>query len=136
MAQQTFKSAKKRYWRAFVPIMIMYLVATLAGSFYLGTFDVEPTWLQATIALACSLPMVFFLYVQIRYFLETDEYDRLIQLKGFAIGAAITVSAIFLLGFLQMFHVIDRIEVFWFGPAFFVAYGLSTYAIGGRRCLL
>lgn len=136
MAQQTFKSAKRRYWRAFVPIMALYLVATLAGSAFLLTFEVEPTWLQATIALACTLPMVFFLFVQIRYFLETDEYDRIIQLKGFAIGAAITVSVIFLVGFLQMFHVIDRIEVFWFGPAFFVAYGLSTYAIGGRQCLL
>jgi len=135
MTQQTYKSAKKRYWRAFVPIMILYLIATLAGSAFLQTFDVEPTWLQATIALACTLPMVYYLFVQIRYFLETDEYDRLIQLKGFAIGAAITVSVIFLFGFLQMFHVIDRIEVFWFGPAFFVAYGLSTYALGGRQCL-
>lgn len=135
MAQQTFKSAKRRYWRAFVPIMIVYLIATLAGSFYLRTFDVEPTWLQATIAIACTLPMLYFLFIQIRYVLETDEYDRLMQLKGFAIGAGITVGAIFLLGFLQMFHVIDRVEVFWFGPGFFIAYGLSTYAIGGRPML-
>ncbi len=135
MTQQTFKSASKRYWRAFIPTMIVYLIATLAGSYYLNTFEVEPTWLQATIAVACTLPMVLFLYIQVRYFLETDEYNRSIQLKGFAIGAAITVSAIFLIGFLQMFHVLDRVEVFWFGPAFFVAYGLSTYCLGGRQLL-
>nr|WP_070960653.1 hypothetical protein [Hyphomonas sp. Mor2] len=133
MTQQTFKSAYKRYWRAFVPIMAVYLIAILAGSFYLKTFEVEPVWLQATVAVASTLPMLLFLFIQIRYFLETDEYNRLVQLKGFAIGSAITVGAIFLFGFLQMFHVIDRVEVFWFGPAFFVAYGLSTAALGGRH---
>lgn len=135
MSQQTYKSAAKRYWRAFVPVMIVYLIATLAGSFYLKTFDVEPTWLQATIAICCTIPMVVFLAIQIRYFLETDEYNRMIQLKGFAIGAAITVSGIFLIGFLQMFDVVEHVEVFWFGPFFFVAYGLSTYLLGGRQCL-
>ena len=44
-------------------------------------------------------------------------------------------GAIFLIGFLQMFHVIDRVEVFWFGPAFFIAYGISTYLLGGRQLL-
>ena len=135
MAQQTFKSASRRYWRAFVPIMIVYLIATLAGSFYLKTFEEEPLWLQATVALACTLPMLLFLFIQIRYFLETDEYNQIIQLKGFAIGAAITMGAIFLIGFLQMFHVLGHVEVFWFGPAFFVAYGISTYLLGGRHLL-
>jgi len=135
MAQQTFKSASRRYWRAFVPIMIVYLIATLAGSFYLKTFEEEPLWLQATVALACTLPMLLFLFIQVRYFLETDEYNQIIQLKGFAIGAAITMGAIFLVGFLQMFHVLGHVEVFWFGPAFFVAYGISTYLLGGRHLL-
>lgn len=133
MARQTFKSAYRRYWRAFVPLMILYLAITLGGSFYLKSFETEPVWLQASIAIACTIPMVLFLFIQIRYFLETDEYTRLVQLKGFAIGSGVTVSGIFLLGFLQMFHVLDRIEVFWFGPFFFVAYGLSTAALGGRH---
>ena len=135
MAQQTFKSASRRYWRAFVPIMIVYLIATLAGSFYLKTFDEEPVWLQATVAIACTLPMFLFLFIQVRYFLETDEYNQIIQLKGFAIGASITIGAIFLVGFLQMFHVLGHVEVFWFGPAFFIAYGVSTYLLGGRQLL-
>ena len=79
--------------------------------------------------------MLLFLFIQIRYFLETDEYNQIIQLKGFAIGAAITMGAIFLVGFLQMFHVLGHVEVFWFGPAFFVAYGISTYLLGGRHLL-
>ena len=98
MTQHTFKSAYKRYWRAFIPLMIVYLAITLGGSFYLNTFETEPVWLQVTVAIACTIPMILFLYIQIRYFLETDEYNRLVQLKGFAIGAGITMSGIFLFG--------------------------------------
>lgn len=135
MNQPSYKTARRRYWRAFIPLMIVYMLITIAGSYYLNTFEVEPTWLQALIAVLCALPIILFLFVQIRYFLETDEYNRLIQLKGFAIGAAITVSGIFVLGFLQLFEAIGTIEVFWFGPFFFIAYGISTYMLGGRECL-
>ena len=83
MAQQTFKSASRRYWRAFVPIMIVYLIATLAGSFYLKTFEVEPVWLQATVAVACtSADVPLLIHPESATFLETDEYNQIIQLKG------------------------------------------------------
>lgn len=135
MSQHTFKDAKRRYWMAFVPTMAIYLLATLGGAFFLNTYEIQPKWMQVTVALACAAPMVVFLIVQLRYFFETDEYNRQIQLKGFAYGAAITVGLIFVFGFLQLFHAIETIEIFWFGPFFFIAYGISTYALGGRQCL-
>lgn len=135
MTQQTFKSAKRRYFRAFWPLMALYLVIVLAGSFGLASLDPEPKWLQATLAVACALPVIATLLVMLRYVSETDEYTRLVQLKGFAWGGVITISGVFLVGFLQLFHVIDRVEVFWFGPAFFFAYGISTFLLGGRDCL-
>ena len=135
MSQQTYKSASRRYWRAFIPIMAIYLLATLAGTYYLNTFETEPVILQVAIAIACTLPIIGFLIIMIRYFLETDEYNRLIQLKGFSIGSAVTLSGIFLFGFLQMFDVIGYVEVFWFGPFAFIAYGVATYLLGGRQCL-
>ena len=133
--QHTFKSARRRYWRAFITTMIVYLVVTLAGKFLLNTFETEPKWLQVTAALACSVPLIIFLIVQLRYFFETDEYNRQMQLMGFAYGAAVTVSLIFVFGFLQLFDAIGSVEVFWFGPFFLVAYGISTYLLGGRDCL-
>lgn len=135
MTQQTFKSAKRRYHRVFWPLMAIYVVIILGGSFGLNQMDPEPKWLQASLAVASALPVIATLLVMMRYANETDEYRRLIQLKGFAWGGVITTSAVFLVGFLQLFHVFDRIEVFWFGPFFFVAYGLSTLALGGRECL-
>lgn len=135
MTQQTFKSAKRRYFRAFWPLMAIYTVIVIAGSFGLKRFDPEPLWLQATLAVACAAPVIATLFVMLRYVSETDEYNRLVQLKGFAWGGVITASALFLIGFLQLFHVIENIEVFWFGPFFFIAYGVSTFLIGGRQCL-
>jgi hypothetical protein len=134
MAQQTFKSAKRRYHRMFWPLMAIYVAIILGGSFAINQMDPEPKWLQAGLAVASALPVIGALLVMLRYITETDEYTRMIQLKGFAWGAVITVSAIFLVGFLQIFHVVELVEVFWFGPFFFVAYGLSTLALGGGKC--
>jgi hypothetical protein len=134
VTQQTFKSAKRRYHRIFWPLMIVYTIVVIGGSFGLNQLDPEPQWLQATLAIACAVPVIATLLVMIRYAEETDEYNRMVQLRGFAWGGILTVSGIFLVGFLQLFHVIDRIEIFWFGPLFFVAYGLSTFVIGGRNC--
>ncbi len=135
MTQQTFKSAKRRYHRVFWPLMAVYTVIVIAGSFGLKQLDPEPLWLQATLAIACALPVIATLLVMMRYAHETDEYTRMIQMRGLAWGGIITTSVIFLIGFLQLFHVVDRFEIFWFGPFFFIAYGISTWILnGGRQC--
>lgn len=134
MTQQTFKSAKRRYHRVFWPLMIVYTLIVIGGSWGLNQMDPEPKWLQATLAVACATPVIGTLLVMIRYAEETDEYSRLVQLKGFAWGGIVTISIIFLIGFLQLFHVVELVEVFWFGPLFFIAYGISTFLIGGRQC--
>ena len=135
MEQQTYKSARRRYVRLFWPLMAIYTLIVLAGSFYLGTFEVEPLWLQATLAVLCALPVIAVLFVMLRYFNETDEYSRLVQLKAFSYGAAFTVSCLFLIGFFQLFEVIDTFAVFWFGPLFFLAYGISHRFMAKGECL-
>lgn len=134
MSQQTFKSAKRRYHRMFWPLMAAYTVIVIGGSFGLRQLDPEPKWMQAALAIACAAPVIATLFVMLRYAEETDEYSRLIQLKGFAWGGVVTASALFLVGFLQLFHILELVEVFWFGPLFFIAYGISTFLIGGRQC--
>ena len=134
MTQQTFKSAQRRYHRLFWPLMFLYTVMVLLGSFGLDVFDPQPTWLQVVIALACTAPVIATLLVMMRYTEETDEYTRMVQLRSCAWGAVFTVSALFTVGFLQLFGVVDRIDVFWFGPVFFLAYGVSTHLIGGKQC--
>ena len=135
MTQHTYKSARRRYVRIFWPLMAIYTVIVLAGSFYLESLETEPVWLQVALAVASAVPVIAVLFVMLRYFAETDEYSRLLQYKSFAYGAVFTVSAIMLVGFLQLFDVIGSVEIFWFGPAFFVAYGISHRMMGGNECL-
>lgn len=134
MTQQTFKSAQRRYHRLFWPLMFVYTVMVLLASFGLDMVDPKPTWLQVVFALACTAPVIATLLVMMRYTEETDEYTRMVQLRSFAWAAVFTVSALFAVGFLQLFGVLGQIEVFWFGPVFFLAYGATTGIIGGKQC--
>ena len=38
----------------------------------------------------------------------------------------VNVTGAFLVGFLQIFNVIGRVDIFWFGTLFFLSYGLSV----------
>jgi len=114
--------------------MAAYLVIVLGGSFWLAKTEDPSLTVSALVAIACALPLIASLWLMLRYFSETDEFTRLRQLTAFAQGAVITISAVFVVGFLQMFDVIGNVEVFWFGPAFFFAYGLAYKAMGGKDC--
>jgi hydrogenase/urease accessory protein HupE len=120
-----FNAARKRYHRIFWPAMIAYVAIVLGGA-WLVNKDETPQWIAGIVAVATALPVCVALWAIVRWMSETDEYTRLKHLKGFARGAAITISGVFVIGFLQLFEVIDNFEVFWVGPAFFLAYGLST----------
>lgn len=124
MAQQGFLTAKRRYHRTFWPLMAIYAVAVFASRFMMEWFEEPPVGLAIGAALACAIPILLVLLVVLRYFAETDEYTRLRQLIAFARGAALTVSAIFVVGFLQLFDVMGGVEVFWFGPLFLFSWGL------------
>lgn len=129
MRKRGFATANRRYLRWFWPLMAVYAVAMLGGSWLVHGNDTEPLWLGVVAALASALPLMGILLVVLRYFEETDEYTQISQLKAFSRGAVVTVSATFVVGFLQIFDVIDQIEVFWLGPLFFFSWGLS-YCLG------
>ena len=133
MTQQTYKTARRRFKRTNMILMAAYVVAILGGSYYLKTLEVEPRWLQITIAFATAAPLVLYLISMLRYFSETDEYTRAIHLKAFAYGAVFTVSMVFIIGALQMFDVIESFEIFWLGVLFFFAYGISSMLLGGKN---
>lgn len=127
MAQLGFNAARKRYHRIFWPAMIAYVAIVLGGSWLVDEQE-TPQWIAAAAAVLTALPVCIALWAIVRWMSETDEYTRIKHLKGFARGAALTISGVFVIGFLQLFEVIGHFEVFWIGPAFFIAYGLATCA--------
>lgn len=134
MTQQTYKTARRRFKRAYFSAMAMYVVAILGGTYFLKSLEVEPVWLQISIALAVALPLCVSLGTMLRHFNETDEYNRMMHFRSFAYGGALTVSLVFVIGSLQMFDVIESFEIFWIGVFFFFAYGISHRLLGGRDC--
>nr|WP_321360136.1 hypothetical protein [uncultured Hyphomonas sp.] len=126
MAQSRgFRSAARRYKSLFWPMMALYVAIILGAKFFIDE-DTAPAWLNAACALAATLPIVGTLYAIRRQTDETDEYTRMRQLMALRDGGLITAAITFLVGFLQIFDVIGAVDVFWFGPLFFLAFGLSN----------
>lgn len=123
--QKGFRTANRRYHYAFWPLMGVYVVGIFVASFYIDE-DTAPLWLKITGALAVALPVIGVLWAILRQVRETDEYTRLRQLTALAQGGAITAGIAFIAGFLQIFGALPEFSAFWFGPLFFLAYGLSA----------
>ena len=127
MAQLGFRTAKRRYNYLFWPLMAVYVLIIL-GATWLIDEDSAPLWLNVVCAIGVTAPLLGVLYAMRRHTDETDEYTRMRHLKAMRDGGLITAAALLLVGFLQIFEVVQTIEVFWFGPFFFIAYGLSNWA--------
>lgn len=134
MTKHTYKTAKRRYHRVFWPLMALYVTIVLSGSFYLESSESESIFLKSLLGIAMAVPLVGTLAVMVRFFEEADEYTRLLQFRAFAYGTVITLGSLAVFGGLQMFDAVGAIEVFWFIPGFFFAYGLSYRFLGGKEC--
>ena len=121
MATLGFRTANKRYKRLFWPMMGVYVAIILAAK-WLVDEDTTPLWVRAGCAVATTAPLVASIWAILRQAKETDEYTRARQMRALAEAGAIVACGAFLVGFLQIFAVIGTVEVFWFGPAYFIAY--------------
>ncbi|MEM1150637.1 MAG: hypothetical protein AAGI03_08780 [Pseudomonadota bacterium] len=126
MQRQGFQTAERRYKRIAYPLLALYVVLCIGGTTLWAFFDVDVKLASAGLAIAICVPVIALLLAKLRQFEETDEYTRLRRLRAFAQAAVITVSAVFVVGFLQMFDVVGYVPVFLFGPLFFLAYGITS----------
>lgn len=120
-----FRTANRRYRLLFWPLTIGYVAISLLATQFIDELT-SPAWLRIAGAIAITLPLLGVLYSIRRLTEETDEYTRMRQIRAMRDGGLITAGAAFFTGFLQIFDVIDPFTVFWFGPLFFVSYGLSA----------
>ncbi len=120
-----FRTANRRYHYVFWPMMAIYLVIIFLAVHFIDE-ETSPLGLKVLGGIATSLPMLGALWAILRLVRETDEYTRLHQLNALAQGGVITASAAFIAGFLQIFGALPEFSAFWFGPLFFIAYGLSS----------
>lgn len=126
MAQpKGFRTANRRYQYLFWSMMALYVVIIFLASHFIDEVT-SPLGLKILAAITTSVPMLGALWAILRLVRETDEYSRLRYLTALALGGAITAGIAFVAGFLQIFGALPEFSAFWFGPFFFVAYGLSS----------
>jgi len=134
MEKVTYKQAKRRYFRLFWPLMAIYVVVIMGGSFALSQYETKPLWLSTSVAIVSGLLVACLLIAMMRYFEEADEYVRIQQLRAFGWGAVGTISAAFIVGFLQMFDVLEYVDVFWIAISFFLFYAIAAKIVGVKEC--
>lgn len=120
-----FRTANRRYLFLFWPAMILYAVALFTVVSFVDK-TTAPLWLRIVGAGAITLPVLGVLYAVRRHSNETDEYSRLRHITALRDAGLACAGIAFLVGFLQIFTVLPDFTVFWFGPAYFIAYGLSA----------
>jgi len=120
--------AKKRYMKTTGISMIFYMIAIFGVSFYLN--------IKYALALLPTIFVWWFIWGAIRFYKETDEYERAQLIGGMLIGviAILLVSSGW--GFMEMLADAPKLPVFWILPIFFGASGLGRYVTNpkGERC--
>ena len=103
-----FTPNEKRYSRNSIAPTVVFLV-TMAGSAVLVR-EYRDDWsfaVLATLALLPVLPMVWIMKVYIDYFRDCDEWEKLIEVYGIAIGVLLVGMAYFALGLLGLFKLVE-----------------------------
>ena len=126
MRRQGFQFAERRYKRVAYPLIAVYALLCLGGTALWAFFDVDVKLASAGLAIVICIPVIALLVAKLRQFEETDEYTRLRRLRAFARAAVVTLSAVFIVGFLELFDVIDDVPLVLFGSLFFLAYGITA----------
>ncbi len=116
--------AKKRYFKTTRNSMILYIVTIFTVSFYLNTIEAQ-TVVKYGLAILPAIFVWWFLWGAIRFYKETDEYERSKLVSGMLAGVVVLLLISSSWGFLEMFADAPKLPVFWILPIFFLASGLS-----------
>jgi hypothetical protein len=93
-------AACRRYQRQLFLMTVAYLVVLFAAVEILKHVPVGP--LRYVIALAPLVPVALLVPIVVRYFRETDEFERRLQTESLAIAAGVTAMLSVTYGFLEV----------------------------------
>lgn len=125
------KTAKQRYFRAFIPAMIGY-VATV----FLVSWAEDMSWASDPIKVVMSLiPAGFvfwWMWAQIRYIREVDEFIRRVQIESVLWGVIGIMAFSTAWGLMEFTGVVPAIPIFFAMPGFYLFYGLAAVVLSKR----
>ena len=127
----TNTEAKQRYFRVFIPAMLIFLGSCLG----LAWFRLDLLLPQPALYVVALVPIVALLSVfwaHWRLMQEIDEFLRTVQMQAVLFGLAIVLLISTGWGFLEMYMDAPALGIFWLNPIFWLAYALGA-AIFNKR---
>jgi len=124
-----FTPNEKRYYRNSIAPGLAFLAAMAGVAFLVRSFRDE--WhfeVLAGLALLPVLPMVWIIKVYIDYFRDCDEWEKLIEIYGIAIGVLLVGMGYFALGLLGLFKLVvldGTLLAYCMLPAVMLVYSLG-----------
>lgn len=124
-----FTPNEKRYYRNSIAPTVAFLAVMAATAMLVREYREDwPFAVLAAIALLPVLPMVWIMKVYIDYFRDCDEWEKLIEVYGIAIGVLLVGMAYFALGLLGLFKLVvldGTLLAYCMLPAVMLAYTLG-----------
>ncbi|QFT33191.1 hypothetical protein K1718_20275 [Roseibium porphyridii] len=128
----TTEQATSRFFKIFIPAMIVYIVGTASIRWYPGS-ETLPAYSLYALALIPIVAIFIAFWAQWRFAMELDEFLRLIQIKGTLVGIACVMMIASGWGQLERLADVPRLPVFWLLPIFWAVQGLATTLISKRE---
>ena len=130
----TQKTAKKRYFKTFVPTMIGYVLSIFGISWAedSGHLSAPAIYILTLIPIICIFA---WMWSQWRYVKELDEYLSKLQTEAMMIGLMIVVAIATGWGLMELMADVPRIPIFFAGPGFYLIYGLVYMVLAKRAGL-
>lgn len=131
--RERLSPAKRRYARRLALAMAAY-VGTLALAVALirnGGVSGPLAWLLAVLPGLCAAS-VFWSFGRLLVE-ETDEYQRMLLIRQSLIATGFTMTIATLWGFLEMFDLVPRVDVFYLVPLWYIGLGIGGLFNGGER---
>lgn len=127
--------AKKRYLKTTAVSMLFYVIVIMGVAFYLKDREVSDI-IKYSLAILPTIFVWWFLWGAIRFYKETDEYERSNMVGGMLAGVVVLLLISSSWGFLEMLADAPKLPIFWILPIFFVASGLwqAFSRPKGERC--
>ncbi|MCJ8322618.1 MAG: hypothetical protein HRU29_00920 [Rhizobiales bacterium] len=122
------KQIRHRYFKIFIPSMIVYVIGVFGISFAENYQWLSGIGLYIFAVIPVGAILTWF-WAQWRFINELDEYLKMIQMKAVMFALAVILSIAASWGLLEMLANAPKLEIFWLVPVGFIAFGLAQAVI-------
>ena len=119
--------AHRRYVRSFAAAMVAYVVVLLVTVYLVKHLNIQGT-MRYVLLLVPLIPVGLMVPVLLRYFRETDEFERRVLIESLAIAGGVTAAFAVTCGFLEIAGM-PTLSAWWYWMVLMFSWGLT-------RCLM